>query len=108
VVGHDPATEPAAFDRFCPVRHVTPDYPPTLLLHGDGDTDVPYAQSVLMAEALARAGVAHDLITVPGGGHGFDRAMEEPAVQQTFDRVLAFLARHVSGSPRPATREVTA
>src|SRR6185312_10613833 len=26
VAGHDPAVEPEAFDRCCPVRHVTPGY----------------------------------------------------------------------------------
>jgi len=64
VSGHDPDSEPDAFDPFCPIRNVTKDYPPTLLLHGDKDTDVPYEQSVMMAEELARAGVEHELITM--------------------------------------------
>ncbi len=38
---HDPDLEPKAFDRFCPVRNVTPEYPPTMLIHGDKDRDVP-------------------------------------------------------------------
>jgi len=46
VAGFDPDKEPRAFDRFCPIRNVTKDYPPTLLLHGDNDTDVPHQQSV--------------------------------------------------------------
>lgn len=95
VGGHDPAAEPDAFTPFCPVRQVTPDYPPTLLLHGDEDTDVPYTQSVLMAEALSRAGVEHELITLPGKGHGFDRQRDDPAVRAAQDRVLAFLHRHL-------------
>jgi acetyl esterase/lipase len=102
VVGADPDREPAAFDRFCPVRHVTPDYPPTLLLHGDADTDVPYAQSVQMAAALARAGVAHELITIPGGGHGFERDPEQPLGQPAFDRAVAFLRRQVVEPSRSA------
>ncbi len=44
----------------------------TLLLHGTDDTDVPYAQSVIMAEAFKKAGVAHELVTIEGGGHSFD------------------------------------
>jgi acetyl esterase/lipase len=107
VVGVDPDTEPGAFDAFCPVRHVTSDYPPTLLLHGDRDTDVPYAQSVQMAEALSRAGVEHELMTITGGGHGFDRTMDEASVEDTFERVLNFLSRHVvaagGGVPRDGT-----
>jgi dipeptidyl aminopeptidase/acylaminoacyl peptidase len=49
-----------------------------MLLHGDKDTDVPYQLSVMMAEQLKRHGVEHELITIPGGGHGFDRAMQTP------------------------------
>jgi len=90
VAGHDPVREPEAFVPFCPVRHVDRHYPPTLLLHGDRDTDVPYEQSILMADALARAGVQHELITIAGGGHGFD-----PFAAGVFDRVLGFLKRHV-------------
>ena len=73
VVGLDPDREPGAFDRYCPARSVQADFPPTLLLHGDADTDVPYEQSVQMAAALEAAGVEHELVTVPGGPHGFDR-----------------------------------
>jgi acetyl esterase/lipase len=93
VAGHDPDTEPDTFDPFCPLRNVTPDYPPTLLLHGDKDTDVPYEQSVLMADALARAGVEHQLLTIPGGGHGFDGEMDDPVVSAAFEKVLRFLSR---------------
>jgi acetyl esterase/lipase len=95
VVGHDPDAEPGAFAPFCPVRHVTPEYPPTLLLHGDADTDVPYEQSVMMADRLQRAGVEHELLSNDGGGHGFDGRMEAPEVVGAFEHVLAFLKQHV-------------
>ena len=91
VLGRDPDKQPCDFDPFCPVRNVTAGYPPTLLLHGDEDTDVPYEQSVLMADTLARAGVEHQLLTVPGGGHGFDGRMDEPVVSAAFETVLCFL-----------------
>jgi acetyl esterase/lipase len=91
VVGFDPDKEPKLFDLFCPLRNVTKTYPPTLLLHGDHDTDVPYEQSVMMAEELERNGVQHELITMPGRGHVFDRAMGDPEIVATFDRVIQFL-----------------
>jgi acetyl esterase/lipase len=90
VSGFDPRTQRDRLLPFCPERHVTAAYPPTLLLHGDKDTDVPYAQSVRMARALARAGVEHELITIPGDGHGFD-----PFAAGVFGRVVAFLHRHL-------------
>ena len=96
VAGHDPDTEPAAFDPYCPVRNVTPDYPPTMLLHGDEDTDVPYAQSVMMADELAAKGIPHELVTIAGGGHGFDgHGLDQAPVRAAFDKVLAFLGTHL-------------
>ncbi len=96
VAGSDPDTEPEVFDRFCPVRQVTAAYPATLLLHGDRDTDVPYEQSTRMAAALARAGVEHELITIAGGGHGFDRDLDQTEVAAALERADGFLRRHLT------------
>ncbi len=96
VSGHDPAEEPAFFVQYCPVRNVAANYPPTLLLHGTDDTDVPYEQSVLMAEALSRNNVEHELVTMQGQGHGFDGDMDNPTVKDAFAGVLAFLELHTN------------
>jgi len=95
VSGFDPLTQPEALAPYCPVRQVTADFPPALLLHGDADTDVPHAQSVLMADALARAGVEHELITIPGGAHGFDGETDKPTVSDALARAGAFMRKHV-------------
>jgi acetyl esterase/lipase len=96
VAGHDPDAEPRAFDLFCPLRNVTATYPPTLLIHGTKDTDVPYEQSGLMDRELARKGIEHDLITVPGGAHGLGGT--DPAVLADIRRrILVFLDRHLQG-----------
>jgi len=107
VAGHDPDREPHAFDPLCPVRNVTPDFPPTLLLHGDRDADVPYERSVEMARAFRAAGVPHELVTLPGLGHVFDlegAGLADPAVGRAFDRAVAFVARRV-GPRAPAVRD---
>ena len=44
-------------------------YPPTMLVHGTADTDVPCEQSKMMAPAAAGR-VRHQIITGLGGGHG--------------------------------------
>jgi dipeptidyl aminopeptidase/acylaminoacyl peptidase len=95
VAGLDPDKEPKAFDPFCPVRKVTAEYPPTLLVHGTKDTDVPYEQSARMARELDRLGVAHELIRVKDAGHGLGGV--KPAVLAGIhDRVLAFLRKHLN------------
>jgi acetyl esterase/lipase len=90
VAGHDPQTESAWFDKYLPVRNVSESYPPTILVHGTADTDVPYEESKKMADQLARAGVRHELITVPGGSHGL---AEVPAAQMNpiHEKVVAFI-----------------
>ena len=97
VTGHDPDKEPKEFNPFCPVRNVTKDYPPTLLLHGDRDTDVPFEQSVLMSKELERHHVEHELMRMQNLGHGFDsKGMKDPKVAETFDHVVAFLQKHLA------------
>lgn len=95
VCGANPADEPERFACYCPNRNVASDYPPTLLLHGTADSDVPYEQSVIMAEALARAGVEHELITGKGREHGFDVAQDDPVATEAFDAVMRFLNTHL-------------
>lgn len=95
VSGHDPITEREFFLPYCPLYNVTKDYPPTMLLHGDQDEDVPYQQSVMMAKELERQGVENQLLTLPGGGHGFDEDMDKAAVQEAFGKALAFFDKHL-------------
>lgn len=91
ITGHDPADDPSFFVPYCPVRNITRTYPPTLLLHGDQDTDVPHQQSILMAQELSRHQVRFRLMTIPGAGHGFDQRMDCPEAQVVFTKELAFL-----------------
>jgi acetyl esterase/lipase len=98
VVGLDPHSDGPAFDPYCPLRNVTPAFPPTLLLHGTADTDVPYAQSEEMAAALARAGVPHELVTIPDGPHGFDRdagPSDDSPAGRALGKALDFLISRV-------------
>jgi len=90
VAGHDPDAETKWFDRYCPVRNVSPKYPPTVLIHGTADTDVPYEESVNMAEKLSQFRVEHKFLRVPGGGHvlsGVDPAVQAHVLAQAVDFV---------------------
>ncbi|MGE6331539.1 alpha/beta hydrolase [Stenotrophomonas sp. NPDC077659] len=58
-------------------HQVRADMPPTLLVHANDDRVVNVRNSELMAAALARAGVEHELHLFAHGGHGF--GMRVPA-----------------------------
>lgn len=73
VLGIDPKAPKSDIEaviRKCsPITLVNPKFPPTLIVHGDGDKLVPLQQSRSMDQALAKAGVEHRLDVIPGGGH---------------------------------------
>lgn len=96
VSGWDPHSEADKFVPYMPVRNVTKDYPPTMLIHGTEDTDVPYEQSVMMAEQFKEHGVEHELVSVPGGEHGLAGA-DTKLVDDAYARAFEFLKRHMGG-----------
>ena len=53
-----------------PLSYVSPEDPPFLLMHGDKDESVPFAQSEDFEKALQAAGVTVKLLRVEGAGHG--------------------------------------
>lgn len=82
-------------NRLNPVDQLTADFPPTLLLHGDQDTDVPYEQSVRMHRKLKELHVVSELVTISGGDHVFDRKFASPDVQAAFEKTVSFLREHL-------------
>lgn len=93
VSGIDPAKEPGKLDQYCPVKQITADYPPILMVHGTEDTDVPYARSEEMAKELARHKVPHELVTVPNAEHGL-RDGDPKLVAEANARALEFILQH--------------
>ena len=96
VTNYHPVKDALWFASFEPLQNVSATYSPTMLLHGEADTDVPYELSPKMAEELARHGVDYELVTDPQWGHGFDSAgLEDPTVAEAAERLFAFLERHL-------------
>jgi acetyl esterase/lipase len=95
--GYDPATDRDKFTPYCPIRNLSDKYPPILLVHGTADIDVPYEQSVAMAEALGRLGRPHRLITLNGGRHGGwggDPKQMPKAIDETMNFIRSHLGTH--------------
>ncbi|HEU5317977.1 MAG TPA: alpha/beta hydrolase [Chloroflexota bacterium] len=92
----NPEADPGSIEQrraveASPITHVGPDAPPFLLIHGDADETVPYAQSEAMEAALRKAGVPVGLVKVPGGVHGpgIVRGPEiAAAIREWFDQHL--------------------
>jgi acetyl esterase/lipase len=93
VTGFDP-TEKAKLDPYCPVRNVTKDYPPTMLVHGTEDTDVPYELSANMAREFEKHKVPHAFITVKGAGHGLAGG-DKKLVADAHEKALQFIRAHL-------------
>jgi acetyl esterase/lipase len=64
---------------YSPIVHVTPDDPPTLLIHGDADELVNVSHSHRMYDVLQEHKIRSEKVILPGAGHGFRGADAEKA-----------------------------
>ena len=96
ISGWDPHKNPEKFYPYMAVKNVTSDYPPTAMIHGTVDTDVPYVLSTMMADEFKKHSVPHVMLTVPNGEHGLgggDPKVIEDVNRQGFE----FLSKHLLG-----------
>lgn len=68
-IGSQPNREALA-QHVSPLTYVRKGLPPIFTVHGDQDQLVPYNHAVRLHEALTKAGVVNQLVTIPGGKHG--------------------------------------
>lgn len=95
-----PFPEDQAFYRAAsPITHVSSTSPPTLLLHGDADDTVPFAQSTALEAALRAANVPVKLVRIVGGAHGSDFGSQGKPHSQ-FPEAQAETARWLDGHLR--------
>lgn len=82
---------------YCPVFSITAPFPPTLLLHGDQDVDVPVSQTLILGRKLNSIGVPSEQIILNGYDHAFDvrrKGLSDPVVFRAFDVVKDFLKQN--------------
>ena len=88
--------------QICPVYHVSPDDPPTLIIHGDADKLVPIQQAELIVEKLKAAGVETKLVVKKGAGHGWpDWHKDMAIIADWFDAHLKAKKEAASGGRGP-------
>lgn len=83
---------PNLYKLASPITHADPKDPPFLILHGTADKTVPVEQSEILAAALKKAGIEHELVLVPEAPHTFDL---QPKQQDLRPRVLSFFDKHL-------------
>lgn len=77
--------------RASPLTYVRSGLPPILTIHGDADPVVPYSHALRLKEALDKASVPNELVTIPGGKHGgFSRS----ETVRIFTAIRGFLTKH--------------
>jgi len=77
--------------RVSPITYVRPGLPPILTIHGDADPTVPYTHAVRLHDALRKAEVSNELLTIPGGKHGGFTPDERTKI---FITIRAFLEKN--------------
>ena len=75
-------------ERVSPMNYVRADLPPILTIHGDADAVVPYQHAVGLHAALEAVGAEHELLTIPGGGHGGFTVAQTVEIFETIHRFL--------------------
>ena len=74
--------------RVSPLTYVRAGLPPVISIQGDADPTVPYSQNVRLHQALDKAGIRNELVTIPGGKHG---GFSDAEMTKAYAAIRAFL-----------------
>jgi len=75
--------------QISPIYHITPQMPPTLIIHGDADPRVPIQQSQTFVQKATEAGATAKLIVKPGAKHGWpNQTPDMEVLADWFDEYL--------------------
>jgi len=91
--GEDPYADPAAYDRYAPIRHIKQWKTPALIIHGEKDYRCPIGEGLNLFEALQYHGVPSEMLIFPDENHWI---MKPRNIVAWYDTVLAFVKRHLS------------
>ena len=94
LAGIDPLREPEKITPYLPLKNVSANYPPTVLIHGTADTDVPFEQSQLMAREFEKHGVPFQFHQITNGEHGLGCGDPEQ-IKVAYRQAFEFVKRHL-------------
>ncbi|MEO6149587.1 MAG: alpha/beta hydrolase [Mucilaginibacter sp.] len=85
------AQVPANYKASSPIEFITPQSPPTLMIHGGNDVLVAYEHSTRLEKKLQQNGVKYYWLKLPWATHAFDFNLNGPGGQLSTYTVEAFL-----------------
>jgi dipeptidyl aminopeptidase/acylaminoacyl peptidase len=86
--------------KYSARRHADNVVIPVLLIHGDQDSTVEPEQSMLMNQALTKAGKPHELLIIKGADHYY---REDDYKRQLFTALDRYLGKYLGpGAPMEA------
>jgi acetyl esterase/lipase len=74
--------------RVSPLTYVRAGVPPIITIQGDADPTVPYTHGIRLQQALDKAGVPNQHVTIPGGKHG---GFTDAEMGKAYSAILSFL-----------------
>lgn len=86
------AQDPALWDSASPIKQLSVDDPPMLILHGTADKTTPIDQSKRFHEAAKKIGVQSGLIVIEGAPHSFHL---QPKQRDLRPEVVAFFNKYL-------------
>ncbi len=89
LIGKSPSEE--LVELYSNERQVTPDTPPTFLVHSSNDKSVPVKNSLSFYDALLENGVQSEMHLYPYGGHGFSLAIGQGRLSDWPARCVAWM-----------------
>ena len=98
-LGGPPASADEAYFAASPINFVSPQSPPTLLIHGLNDGHVSPEESERLNTKLTQASVKHVFVRLPWAAHGCDWSFKGPCGQITTYAVEQFLERVMRTAP---------
>ena len=86
------AEAPELWDSALPIKHLSQDDPPMLILHGTADTTTPLEQSIQLNAEAKKRGVPSELVVIEGAPHSFHL---QPKQRDLRELVLNFFDKHL-------------
>jgi acetyl esterase/lipase len=74
--------------RVFPLTYVRAGLPPIISIQGDADPTVPYSQNVRLHQALDKAGIHNQFVTIPNGKHG---GFSDTEMAKAYAEIRSFL-----------------